>query len=148
MLVHASIHFTLALSALVCGLPYYTTTFHFRLSPAQILSLHLPVFQLLGWSVLSNSQLFAKVIGHYGQVKLPGLMPSFLSIFLHGTNVCVPVELPSFLLRMYSLPSSSVRSIPTFLPAFAHTFLPFSLAHAVYSIYFFLQPSLVTLFHS
>ena len=148
MLVHASIHFTLALSALVYGLPYYTTTFHFRLSPAQILSLHLPVFQLLGWSVLSNSQLFAKVIGHYGQVKLPWLMPSFLSIFLHGTNMYVPVVLCSFLLRIYSLPSSSVCSIPTFLPAFAHSFLPFSLAHTVFSIYFFLQPSLVTFFHS
>jgi hypothetical protein len=71
MLVHASIHLTLALSALVYGLPYYTTTFHFRLSPAQVLSLHLPVFQILGWSVLLNSQLFAKVIGHHGQVKLP-----------------------------------------------------------------------------
>ena len=35
MLVHASIHLTVALSALVYGLPYYTTTFHFRLSPAQ-----------------------------------------------------------------------------------------------------------------
>ena len=60
--------------------------------------------------------------------------------------MCVPVELYSFLLRIYSLPSSSVRSIPTFLPAFAHTFLPFSLAHAVFFIYLFLQPSLVTFF--